>query len=111
MNEHSDVMNTTNLDDISLEQALIDFEVANARVIDLTARLTALSKELLQAKTELATIKLRGSAPVDSAAYQSIHVGSMGELAHLREVVNQLRASRAIRITKIFSGNVRKVLG
>lgn len=110
MNEHGAVMNTTNLDDISLEQTLIDFEVANARVIDLTARLTALSKELLQAKTELATIKLRGSAPVDSAAYRAINVGDMGELAHLREVVRQLRASRAVRITKIFSSNLRKVL-
>ncbi|AGG87748.1 hypothetical protein [Rhodanobacter denitrificans] len=104
-------MNTTNLDDISLEQALIDFEVANTRVIDLTARLTALSKELLQAKTELATIKLRGSVPVDSAAYRAINVGDMGELAHLREVVRQLRASRVVRVALLFSSKLRKVLG
>jgi hypothetical protein len=111
MNEHGNIMNTTNLDDISLEQALTDFEVANARVVDLTARLTALSKELLQTKTELATIKLRGSVPVDSAAYRVINVGDMGELAHLREVMAQLRASRVIRVAKLFSGKLRKVLG
>lgn len=110
MNEHEKTMNTIDLDGISLEQALIDFEVANARVVDLTARLTTLSKELLQAKTELATVKLRGSAPVDSPVYQAINVGDVTELAHLRNVVHQVRASRVVRIAKLFSANLRRVL-
>lgn len=46
-------MNTTDLDGISLEQALIDFEVANARVMDLTSRLTSMSRELISARSEL----------------------------------------------------------
>lgn len=104
------VMNTTDLDGISLEQALIDFEVANARVIDLTARLTSLSRELLQARTELATVKLRGSAPVGSVAHRSIDIGDMGELAHLRNTLTQLRASRIIRAACMVSGKLRKVL-
>lgn len=103
-------MNTTDLDGISLEQALIDFEVANARVIDLTARLTSLSKELLQARTELATVKLRGSAPANSMAARAINVGDMAELEHLRETVRQLRASRAVRIASLFSNKLRQVL-
>lgn len=103
-------MNTTDLDGISLEQALIDFEVANARVIDLTARLTSLSQELLQARTELATVKLRGSAPEGSAPYRAINVGDMGELQALRDRLQQLRASRALRIVSLFSGKVRQVL-
>lgn len=103
-------MNTTNLDDISLEQALIDFEVANARVIDLTARLTSLSKELLQAKTELATVKLRSSAPVGSAPYRAINVGDMAELEQLRDIVRQLRASRVVRVASLFSSKLRQVL-
>ena len=40
------VKNTADLDDISLAQALLDVDVANARVIDLTKRLTTLTKEL-----------------------------------------------------------------
>lgn len=103
-------MNTTDLDSISLEQALIDFEVANARVIDLTARLTSLSRELLQARTELATVKLRGAAPVGSVAYKAINVGDVAELEQLRSIVSQLRASRAVRIASMFSDNLRRVL-
>ena len=103
-------MNTTDLDGISLEQALMDFEVANARVIDLTARLTSLSKELLQAKTELATVKLRNSAPEGSAPYRAINVGDVAELEQLRDKLRQLRASRAVQIASVFSGKLRQVL-
>ena len=39
-----EVKNTADLDGISLTQALLDVEVANARVIDLTKRLTTLSQ-------------------------------------------------------------------
>lgn len=45
--------NTVDLDGISLRQALLDFDVANARVIDLTRRLTAMNKELVQTSTAL----------------------------------------------------------
>ncbi|MEY2152567.1 hypothetical protein AB7849_16795 [Rhodanobacter sp. 115] len=103
-------MNTTDLDGISLEQALIDFEVANARVIDLTSRLTSLSRELIQARTELATVKLRGAAPVGSPAHRSIDIGDMGELARLRDTLNQVRTSRLVRAACMFSGKLRKVL-
>jgi chromosome segregation ATPase len=41
------------LDSISLEQALLDFERANARVIDLTQRLLEASDELLELKESL----------------------------------------------------------
>jgi hypothetical protein len=49
------------LDQLSLEQALIDLEIANARVIDLTARLNQSGDELLRLRAELAQAKgLRG---------------------------------------------------
>ena len=57
--EEQPVKNTADLDDISLTQALLDVDVANARVIDLTKRLTALSKELRQTTNELQKVKLR----------------------------------------------------
>ncbi|GEM_PF-4460918 len=41
------------LDRLSLEQALIDVEVANRRVIELTRRLAGMSKELAALRSQL----------------------------------------------------------
>jgi predicted nucleic acid-binding Zn-ribbon protein len=57
--ETPEVLNTVDLDEISLSQALLDFEVANARVIDLTKRLTTMNKELVKATTALQRTQLR----------------------------------------------------
>jgi predicted nucleic acid-binding Zn-ribbon protein len=56
------VKNTVDLDSISLEQALRDFEIANARVIDLTKRLTALNKQVLKTTSSLQRARLRNRA-------------------------------------------------
>jgi len=47
------------MDAVNLERALIDFEIANARVIDLTTRLTDFSRDLLATRSELGLAKLR----------------------------------------------------
>ncbi len=47
------------LDAISLEQALVDFEIANNRVVDLTGRLTEMSQELIRVRSELSETTLR----------------------------------------------------
>lgn len=44
---------TSELDRLSLTQALLDFEVANARVIDLTQRLMDAADEIAALKAEL----------------------------------------------------------
>ncbi|QGJ67872.1 hypothetical protein FDU21_17630 [Xanthomonas oryzae pv. oryzae] len=72
-------MNTTDLDQISLEQALIDFEVANARVMDLTSRLTSMSRELIQTRSELSAYvsvqrPFRTQSPILRATTMSIIV-------------------------------------
>lgn len=54
-----EVTNTFDLDGVSLAQALRDVEVANARVIDLTKRLTSMNKELVKATTALQKAQLR----------------------------------------------------
>src|SRR3954466_11806204 len=61
---------TQTVDRISLEQALKDFEVANARVLDLTHRLTELNQELLELpesperlRIEHNRVRPRGAAP------------------------------------------------
>jgi len=56
---NDEVKNTADLDGISLSQALLDVEVANARVIDLTKRLTTLSQELRRSTNLLKKAKGR----------------------------------------------------
>jgi hypothetical protein len=51
--EGSDTSLESQLDSLSLEQALIDFERANARVIDLTQRLLEASDEVIELKEKL----------------------------------------------------------
>ena len=46
------------LDNVNLQQALRDFEVANARVLDLTRRLLDSERQRRQVEDELARLKL-----------------------------------------------------
>ena len=66
------------LDRLSLAQALRDFEVANARVVDLTQRLVGASQELVAARQELETLRR--------------------EHEELRAEHDQMRRSRAFRL-------------
>ncbi|HJR74933.1 MAG TPA: hypothetical protein VJ806_15000 [Luteimonas sp.] len=101
-------MNTIDLDAISLEQALIDFEVANARVIDLTARLTSMSRELLRARSELEVLKLKGGG--HAAREYVAPISDNEEIRQLRDQLNQIRSSRAVRIAAMFGPKLRRVL-
>jgi predicted nucleic acid-binding Zn-ribbon protein len=46
------------LDQISLEQALRDFEVANARVVDLTQRVISLTRQLRDTQDEVERLRI-----------------------------------------------------
>jgi hypothetical protein len=46
------------LNEISLEQSLRDFEVANARVVDLTQRLIALTNQLRDTQDEVERLRI-----------------------------------------------------
>lgn len=61
------------LDQISLEQALIDFELANERVVDLTKRLISANEGLAAARAELweRTEELHALQHVHTAMQQS----------------------------------------
>jgi hypothetical protein len=75
---------TERVDSLSLEQALIDFEVANARVLDLTHRLTELNRELLDLRSEHERLRIahnrslaRRAAPkvaLEAGAHQALRV-------------------------------------
>ena len=81
------------IDQLNLEQALLDFELANARVIDLTRRLTALTSELLTARQELEEARLALSR-------------ANAEVAALREENQLIKASLAYRGLR-FLGDAR----
>jgi hypothetical protein len=57
------------LDQISLEQALLDFEVANARVVDLTKRLVEATDELVRLRHETELLRPEVEAARGSRAY------------------------------------------
>lgn len=93
------------LNAISLEQALIDFEVANSRVIDLTKRLTQMSEEVLSLrcevenhKTKLALHRVSNSLSIAATIDKS------------QDVLKQIRKSRVLRITLLFAPRLRKAL-
>jgi hypothetical protein len=75
---------TERVDRLSLEQALVDFEVANARVLDLTHRLTELNRELLDLRSEHEKLRIahnqslaRRAAPkvaLEAGAHQALRV-------------------------------------
>lgn len=88
-------MNKHDIDKISLEQALIDVEIANKRVLDLTARLTELSRELLEARARL-----------NGGAVQAIDYGRTGADEKLR----QIAASRVYRLARLISPKLRGLL-
>ena len=79
---------TTELDAISLEQALVDFEVANARVLDLTRRLTVMAKELLVTKSELERVRLTvrdaEARRLDAEAHRDDALARMGAIESSR---------------------------
>ena len=52
---------TETIDRLSLEQALLDVEVANARVIDLTERLTTATAELRALRQQVSTVAVAPS--------------------------------------------------
>jgi hypothetical protein len=99
------------LDGISLEQSLVDFEVANARVLDLTRRLTSLNAQLMETRTELEQVKLRyaQAQQISTASSQATGPGGMTP-AEAFERIAQLKRSRTFAWACLFSGRLRKVL-
>lgn len=79
------------LDGISLEQALKDFEVANARVVDLTHRLLVSERQRTEIANELEQLKLRG------AAGQGLDAPSTSRVARVTAKVAKRVARKVVR--------------
>lgn len=77
------ISNSVDLDGISLAQALIDVEVANARVIDLTRRLTEQNRQLAVVRHEVESLRLHHAdaaaqlaALTSSNTYRVVHLAN-----------------------------------
>lgn len=84
------------LDAVNLERALRDFEIANARVIDLTTRLTTLNQELITTTTELHMTKLKLKA-------------SNAKLERTRSRLAAVERSKPYRMVRVASQAVKKI--
>lgn len=66
---------TAAMDRVSLDQALIDFGIANSRVLDLTRRLTSLTEEVARLQDENARLRIAVGRLRDlegTSAYQAL---------------------------------------
>jgi hypothetical protein len=95
---HSDIEPiVSEMDAISLDQALKDFEVANARVMDLTSRLISVSKALADAE-------------VDRAAMVASLADVTQRAATAEKELVSVQASRSYRAIRMAGRLVRRVL-
>jgi hypothetical protein len=86
-----DVSLREEIDRLSLEQALRDFEVANERVMDLTQRLISANDKVVEQQTEL------DRARVELTELRSVHEAMRGSAAF--RIANKLWAMRnALRV-------------
>jgi hypothetical protein len=70
------------LDRLSVEQALRDFEIANARTVDLTQRLVDLSREVVDLREQLlGTQSALAAARADNAAIRASATFRLAELS------------------------------
>jgi hypothetical protein len=84
---------TAAMDRVSLDQALQDFAVANARVLDLTRRLTSLTEDLARLNDENAQLRIQAARLREleaSSAYQVVRAGRAGA-GLARKGLNRLR--------------------
>ncbi|MBJ7483581.1 hypothetical protein [Brevundimonas sp.] len=78
------------LEEISLKSALIDVEVANARAIDMARRLTAMSEEILNLRSQL--YGRQGEASTSGSHHRAPDAGE--------ETFDDLAAQEAARLSR-----------
>jgi hypothetical protein len=101
VNQDGDLART--LDTLSLTQALLDFEVANARVLDLTARLVEANQRVQRSQAEIDAARAE-AATVQSDAVASIEAAH-GETdrvrAELQATMGQTRAELVAALAEV----------
>jgi hypothetical protein len=93
------LIESSKIDRLNLEAALRDFETANARVVDLTSRLTLLNESLQQTRHELNLTRIKVvdiEAVRVTARSEIVQVRSEAstEVERLKELVRRITADR-----------------
>ena len=101
-------LDTDALDRLNLSQALRDFEVANARVIDLTARLTDTHKRLVNTQHELSLTRVHVG---NLEAIISAHAGVAQLVVDAQAELDSVRRSRSFRLAVLMSRTARRIVG
>jgi predicted nucleic acid-binding Zn-ribbon protein len=96
---------TSQIDRESLRQALRDFEIANARVVDLTARLTEMHEKVRHLQHLLSVEQVENAAVRERAA----RLESDADAA--RSALATVHGSRSFRAAQLSGRIARKVLG
>jgi predicted ATPase len=91
------------IDRLSLAQALLDVDVANARVTDLTQRLITLTDELASHERELVATR------AELASLRTAHQGLIATHADLVSEHDRVKYSRAYRLASGIA-SIRKAL-
>ena len=117
--EHDHDRLVREIDALSLRQALLDFEMANARVLDLTARLVEANARVVRLQTELDAFSSVSDERVASAtaeigvlresvlAIDAAKVQAEAAAARDRAELAAIRSSRTFRTARL----VKRVVG
>jgi hypothetical protein len=92
---------TRRLDRLNLTQALLDFELANARVLDLTARLVESNKRVLTLQSGADA----GQAELDAACLGLD--GARVDIAELQRRLAEMEASITYRVARKLGSFIR----
>ncbi len=97
---------TRRLDRLNLTQALLDFELANARVLDLTARLVESNKRVLSLQTNADIVNAERDAATKGLD------GARVDIAELQRRLAEIEASNTYRAARTLSslGRFRRFL-
>lgn len=98
---HADL--SRRMDALSLAQALLDFELANARVLDLTARLVEANSRVVKIQGQLDDVR------VDVAAGHADADRARVDAAAAHAAIADLRASRTYRLAQRIAALARAV--
>jgi hypothetical protein len=105
-------VSSADIDRVNLRQALLDFELANVRVVDLTSRLTTLHQQLLTAQHDLSVLRIAQGD--HNAAVRDLMAGrefAEYERNVARAELHAVRVSRSYRIGRLITKALRVMPG
>lgn len=99
------------IDALSLRQALLDFEMANARVLDLTARLVESNARVMKLQRELDTVSVELGEQTDRVhSLDTARSDAEASALNLRSELATIRSSTSFRVARRVSRLAARIL-